>query len=231
MHLMIDEETLGLDTVEGPLVQISVVPFELLGDGPSDAYKSFDIFLDPNQKHLGRTIEPGTLVFWLKENPALLLSILDGTLAASRQFDTFPATRRQYHPAEAMQALSQYIVNIENQFGLEGVHANGPTFDCQFIEHMCKQTGYTLPWKYNKPRCVRTSNMFGDILGDTFWDEGTKTPLEESGAKHDALVDCHRQIRWVQNAYRGLHALAQPNSVELEGLTDDYSGAARLGQD
>jgi len=210
MHLMIDEETLGLDTVEGPLVQISVVPFELMGDGPSDAVKSFDIFLNPDQKHLGRTIEPGTLVFWLKENPALLLSILDGTLAASRTFDTYPVQKRQYRPAEAMYELNYYFWQIDHDHGgIEGVWANGPTFDCQFIEHMAKQTGHPLPWTYNAPRCVRTSNLFGDLLGH-FWDEGTPTELEKSGAKHDSLVDCHRQIRWVQQTYKGLHVATHP---------------------
>ena len=61
------------------------------------------------------------------------------------------------------------------------IWANGPTFDCNILEHAYKSYNIVIPWQYYKVRDART--IYGLCPG-----------LNKYPASHHALEDCRRQI-------------------------------------
>jgi hypothetical protein len=187
-HIMIDLETLGTDPVEAPIIQIGAVAFELEDDGPSDAYPYFRVMVDAQSclvPPFTRIISPDTVAWWADTDPELLVRLM---------------RERGGHPlAEALAELGLWIMQIDD--GIEGVWSNGATFDISMLEAAYKQAGLRTPWHFRTVRDVRTMVM---IAGndERCWEGGTITETEAKGIKHDALVDCLRQVRVMQQTWK-----------------------------
>ena len=72
------------------------------------------------------------------------------------------------------------------------IWAQGPTYDCNILEHAYKSYGKALPWKYYQVRDSRT--VF------SLWPELPIPPTS-----HHALEDCRRQIGMLQDTLRHLN--------------------------
>ena len=187
MHVMIDLETLGTNPATAPIIQIGAVGFTLTGDGPAERTALFRTNVDARsclRAPFNRRIDPSTVAWWVNTDAPLLAKIMGG--------DGLP--------------LAQALVNINEWFARlgsppEGVWANGATFDVTMMEVAYEQAGLPTPWSYRAIRDVRTMAM---IAGDdnACWEGGTKTAYELTGQKHDALVDCLRQLRMVQQTWQ-----------------------------
>jgi hypothetical protein len=187
MHIMIDMETLGIDPVTAPIIQIGAEAFELDGDGPHVGVPPFRLHVDPKSclvAPFNRVINPDTVAWWAETDPELLVQIM----------------RSKERPlTEALAELALWTIRIDD--GIEGVWSNGSTFDIVMLEMAYKQAGMRAPWPFRIIRDVRTMAMIaGDH--DVCWTGGTITDIERDGAKHDALVDCLRQLRMVQQTWK-----------------------------
>lgn len=190
LHYMIDLETVGLRQDKGPVFQAAIVPFLIDGDGPWGEPKDwFNCLINPDQVQYGRQVEMGTLIWWLKENPALFAELM------------IKASEGVHLPA-ALDLMNRYMTIQKHTHNVKNMWANGPSFDIAFIELACAQLGLEVPWKYNAPRDVRISQDYNIFGGES--DGFFVHPLEAEGAKHDAQVDCLRQIRYVQQFHRSV---------------------------
>jgi hypothetical protein len=187
---MLDLETLGLDPVTAPIIQIGAVPFRLEDDGPvTDDPQLTALRINVSAaSNLGepfnRVIAPDTVAWWASTNPALLVKIMRD---------------KEHNLAAALANLGLWVANINDS--IDGVWSNGATFDISMLEMAYKQAGFLTPWSFRAVRDVRTMAM---IAGndEACWTGGIKTEIEEQGEAHDALVDCMRQIRMVQQTWQ-----------------------------
>lgn len=188
MHVMIDLETLGTDPEEAPIIQIGAVAFRLDEDGPAAGvpyYRGMVSAQSCLDHPFHRQISIGTIVFWLSTDPELLLTLLQDPARIDLR--------------EALGELGLWMVRCEEP--IEGVWGNGATFDISMLEMAYKQAGLVPPWHFRTVRDVRTMAMIaGDDEG--CWKGGTVTTSEATGRKHDAVVDCLRQLRMVQQTWQ-----------------------------
>lgn len=187
MHIMIDLETLGTSPVTAPIIQIGAVAFSLTGDGPAERAPLFHVTIEAASSMgppFNRRIDPSTVAWWAKTDPALLVEILEGK---GMPLD------------HGLRALTEWFTRIGE--APEGLWSNGPTFDVVMLELAYQQAHLPIPWSYRAIRDMRTMSM---IAGDDnlCWEGGTKTLHEQTGQKHDALVDCLRQVRVIQQTWK-----------------------------
>jgi hypothetical protein len=187
MHIMIDIETLGVDVMSAPIIQIGAAAFELEGDGPATGCPAFRLHVDPKsclRPPFNRVIHPDTVAWWAETDPELLVEIMRS---------------REQPLLNALAELATWFIRIDD--GIEGVWSNGANFDVAMLDAAYTQAGMRTPWHYRVVRDVRTMAMIaGD--DDRCWTDGLITDTERDGAKHDALVDCHRQIRMLQQTWK-----------------------------
>jgi hypothetical protein len=184
---MIDLETLGTDPADAPIIQIAAVAFELGEDGPNMDIEPLRVLVDaPSclEHPFHRVISPDTVAWWADTDPELLVQLM--------------RDRSRTPLAEALAELGLWIMKTDD--GIEGVWGNGATFDISMLEAAYKQAGLRTPWHFRTIRDVRTMAMIaGD--DDRCFNGGTVTLIEARGTKHDALVDCLRQVRMVQQTW------------------------------
>jgi hypothetical protein len=209
---MIDLETLGTDPVTAPIIQVAAVPFHLDGDGPADRPLAFSeqVRAVTNTVHpFHREISLDTVVWWCRTNPELLVKLLTDPTGMSL--------------SGVLGNLSIYIMSIKEP--IVGVWANGSTFDISMLEAAYRQEGMLCPWDFRAVRDVRTMAMIAHNH-DVCWTGGTVTHYEATGQKHDAQVDCLRQIRLVQQTWqRRIIPLHEPSLMSMA------DAAGSLGQD
>ena len=184
MHIMIDLETLGTNPLTAPIIQIAAVAFNLGVDHPA-TIPHYDARIDARsclRPPLNRAINVDTVAWWAKTDPALLVEIMES------------ATRMPLQ--QGLGGLSAWTSGMD----IEGVWSNGATFDITMLEMAYDQANMHTPWPFRAVRDVRTMAM---IAGDdpVCWDGGPKTEREAIGKKHDAVVDCLRQVRMVQQTW------------------------------
>lgn len=190
MQIMIDLETLGTDPVTAPIIQIGVVAFRLEDDGPacegSGPFFQRAVRAASNLRPpFNRVIDPNTVAWWADTDPKLLVRLLRDTDGDSLR--------------EVLGELGLWIIGLGDD--VKGVWGNGATFDISMLEMAYKQADLLTPWHFRTVRDVRTMAMIaGD--DDRCWKGGTVTAIEATGRKHDALVDCLRQVRMVQQTWQ-----------------------------
>ena len=125
-HCMIDMETMAVST--------NAVKFDPFGNGHKDSIY-FKIDLD-DQDALGREIDPNTLDWWAKQDPAIMEEAfsVDGRIPL----------------AEAMERFHKFA------WGCEAFWSHGATFDLVIIENVLRQLNRPLPWNYWQLRDTRT---------------------------------------------------------------------------
>jgi len=132
-HLMVDMETMAVSP-NAVILTLGAVHFNPYGNGYGDKlYIRFDL---DDQDKLGREIDPNTLDWWSKQDPAIME-------------EAFSPENRT--PVE--DAIDQFH---KFAWGCGAFWSHGATFDLVIIENIYKQLNKTLPWQYWQLRDTRT---------------------------------------------------------------------------
>lgn len=125
---------------------------------------------------ISRTIDPDTMVWWAKQS-----LLAQHALISNRAL----AEERGYTLEQAWNDVDSMVRNAD------ALWANDPDFDCVILKDFM---GPKYPWPFWKHRSVRTMRML---------DQGREFRHEPTLA-HDALSDCHAQIKDVCAIYKAL---------------------------
>lgn len=132
-HLMVDLETMAVSP-SAVVLTLGAVTFNPYGNGYSDKLY-FRLDLDDQDK-LGREIDPNTLDWWAKQDPAIMeeafspdnrISVVDGI----DQFHKFA-------------------------WGCDAFWSHGSVFDIVILENIYRQLGKPVPWQFWQIRDTRT---------------------------------------------------------------------------
>lgn len=132
-HLMVDMETMAVSP-SAVILTLGAVTFNPYGNGYNDKIY-FKINLD-DQDALGREIDPNTLEWWSKQDPAIMEE-------AFSENDRIPLV-------EAVDRFHKFA------WGCDAFWSHGATFDLVILENVYKQLGKTPPWNFWQLRDTRT---------------------------------------------------------------------------
>jgi len=165
---MIDLEGLatGPDTT---ILTIAAQAFDPFGSGYYDRHYYARVTLESQEN---RTIDNGTIEWWATQPE-------HAREEAFGERDRIPLD-------QALDELGRLIWHSKM------IWAQGPTYDCNILEHAYKSYGKALPWKYYQVRDSRT--VF------SLWPELPIPPTS-----HHALEDCRRQIGMLQDTLKYLN--------------------------
>lgn len=132
-HLMVDMETMAVSP-NAVILTLGAVHFNPYGNGYGDKlYIRFDL---DSQDRLGREIDPNTLDWWSKQDPAIME-------------EAFGPENRT--PVE--EAIDQFH---KFAWGCNAFWSHGATFDLVILENIYKQLNKVPPWQYWQLRDTRT---------------------------------------------------------------------------
>lgn len=165
---MIDLEGLatGPDTT---ILTIAAQAFDPFGSGYYDQHYYARITPESQEN---RAIDDGTIAWWATQPE-------HAREEAFGEQDRIPLD-------QALDELGRLIWHSKM------IWAQGPTYDCNILEHAYKSYGKALPWKYYQVRDSRT--VF------SLWPELPIPPTS-----HHALEDCRRQIGMLQDTLKYLN--------------------------
>jgi hypothetical protein len=130
---MIDLETLATGP-NAAVLTLGAVKFNPWGQGYSDKIY-FRIDLD-DQDALGREVDPNTLDWWSKQDPAIM--------------------EEAFHPDDRI-PLKEAVDRFHKfAWGCDQFWSHGATFDLVIMENLYKQLEKPLPWNFWQLRCTRT---------------------------------------------------------------------------
>lgn len=132
-HLMVDMETMAVSP-DAVVLSLGAVHFNPWGNGYGDKIY-FKIDLD-DQDRLGRAIDPLTLDWWSKQDPAIMEEAFSPNDRISLE--------------EAMDQFHKFA------WGCDCFWSHGATFDLVILENILRQMGRPLPWNYWQLRDTRT---------------------------------------------------------------------------
>lgn len=135
-HLMVDMETLAVSP-NAVVLSLGAVHFDPYSTGHSDSIY-FRIDIDDQDK-LGREIDPNTLDWWAKQDPAIMEEAFS------------PDNRISL--VDAMDQFHKFA------WGCSAFWSHGATFDLVMIENIYRQLNKALPWNYWQLKDTRT--LFG----------------------------------------------------------------------
>lgn len=169
MDVMIDIETCGTG-VDACILTVAAQCFDPLQRSDLDQQRTFYARVDPESQP-DRNISEGTIEWWAKQ-------------PKQAQEEAFGLDNR-IALRDVLSGLHKLVWHCNR------VWANGPTFDCNILEHAYKSHDIVLPWQYYKVRDARTVY-------------GLAPHLEKYPASHHALEDCRRQIYLLWDALESL---------------------------
>lgn len=170
MDVMIDIETCGTG-VDACILTVAAQCFDPLQRSDLEQHLTFYARVDPESQP-DRNISDGTIEWWARQPQAA-------------QEEAFGVDDR-IPLLDCLQQLHRLVWHCNR------VWANGPTFDCNILEHAYKSHDIVLPWQYYKVRDART--IYGLVPA-----------LEKYPASHHALEDCRRQIYLLWDALEYLN--------------------------
>jgi exodeoxyribonuclease VIII len=132
-HLMVDLETLAVSP-RSVVLSLGAVHFDPRGSDINDSIY-FKISID-DQDQLNREIDPKTIDWWSKQDPAIMEEAfsVDNRISLNDAMDRFH----------------------KFAWGCESFWSHGATFDLVIIEDILRQLNRPLPWNYWQLRDTRT---------------------------------------------------------------------------
>ena len=198
MDIMVDIETLGLAGTS-QILQIAAISYHRES---GHIYGKFEGVVELPDKI---EVNPDTLLFWIKENPVLLTSLMTRKSGQSEK--------------DVVKAFADWIVyQTESNYRVKDVvmlWGNGANFDNRIIFEKCQAYGIDYPISYRNDRDFRTLvELYIDITGDDYEKFKTKilglaiekcpSMIGRKFVKHDALCDCVFQILQMIAMYTAL---------------------------
>ena len=168
-HTMLDMETLAVSP-NAVVLSLGAVHFDPYGTGYSDSLY-FRIDID-DQDALGREVDPGTLEWWGRQDPAIMEEAFS------------PDNRIPL--VEAMDRFHKFA------WGCSAFWSHGATFDLVIIENIYRQLNKPLPWNYWQLRDTRT--LF-DLGHDPEMPQGSKhNALEDAIRQAVGVQNVYRKL-------------------------------------
>lgn len=168
-HLMVDLETMDTSP-DATILTLGAVHFNPYGNGYGDKIY-FRINID-DQDALGRKVDPGTLDWWAKQDPAIMEE-------AFSPDDRVPLV-------EAIDRFHKFA------WGCSAFWAHGSLFDIAIIENVYRQLGKPVPWQYWQIRDTRT--LF-DLGYDSDMPQGSKhNALEDAIRQAAGVQNIYRKL-------------------------------------
>ena len=132
-HLMVDLETLAVSP-DAVVLSLGAVHFDPYTTGYSDSIY-FKIDLD-DQDRFGRAIDPNTLDWWSKQDPAIMEEAfsMEGRIPLEKAMDRFH----------------------KFAWGCDAFWSHGSIFDIAILENIYRQLEKPLPWNFWQIRDTRT---------------------------------------------------------------------------
>lgn len=165
---MIDLETLST-LPDCAIVSIGAVAFNMDNDDTADFY----VTIDPrDSKRYGMSITQDTLDWWRKQKPEAVKAWAENGIPVKDAGDRF----------------TEFMRENTNKFDVN-VWSNGIDFDLPPMKNLLRLTENELMWFYWNQMDCRS------IFKAASFDVKTAT---RKGTYHNALDDCHDQIRWIK---------------------------------
>lgn len=174
IEIMIDLETLG--NVSDPvIIQVSAVAFDRKGN----IIDTFNKLVNP-QSQPDLSINADTIKWWLSQDSKVINNVFAGSILNG---DDLKWT---------LNTFNMFIDNLRLDYDNVNFWGNGLMSDGLWLKSAYESCQLTIPFKYYEYRDVRTLTDIGHhVLGVDYKKE---TPFE--GNAHDAIDDCHHQIKY-----------------------------------
>lgn len=117
----------------------------------------------------GRTIDAGTVKWWLKQSQDARNDILGG---------------RQHTLDDALRAFESWLDEHTLARNMRCIWGNGADFDCVILRESFKACGMNEPWLFKNNRCFRTLKSLWPNI----------EPPAAVGTHHNALDDAQYQV-------------------------------------
>ncbi len=183
-HIMLDIETLA-NRPDAAIIQIAAVAFDPHTGETGAEFSRYVCDI------AGRHVDAATVAWWLQRAAA-------PAMGAAMQ-----ASRNQLWGD--LTDLAQWFGALER---VAGVWSHGATYDLPVLQHaFATELHCEPPWGYRTPRDTRT--IYALTSGGV---PPTFVPVDGAG-KHDALADCHTQIRQLCAAL----AILRVGQFEVDG--------------
>jgi hypothetical protein len=184
-RVMLDLETLDTSST-AMIISLGAVEFSVEGGKLGEEfYKVFDLNEKHGQTTHGRTLNPGTVKWWLGQSDS-----------ARHPFTS--TTHPVWKTMDILVSFREYLLGISPEEPLE-LWGNGADFDNVILGSLYEAYGQRAPWSYGMNRCFRTLKNLGIKLGPG---EGT----ERFGVHHNALDDAKHQAYYAIQYLRRLSA-------------------------
>jgi hypothetical protein len=166
-ELMLDLESMGLPP-NGAIVSVGACFFDLERGEIGPTFKK-NIHLATAVRD-GGVIEPGTIMWWLRQGDEARMSILNDT----------------YDVRQVLQEFSDWIAE-HSSFKAVRPYGNGAAFDLTLLNSAYRRSGIATPWTFFNERCFRTvRNIYPQV---------EYNPDDKGDGAHDALVDAIFQAK------------------------------------
>lgn len=204
--LSVDCEGLGT-AYDSPLISIGARFFDKT---TGKLFQSFyvEIALNSlgNQWQRNFRVDPDTVRWWIMQSDR-----------AKKVFEKPDSEKKTV--ATALLELNHWIIK-ESRSGPIAVWCNGPSQDATWIEHAYTVGGHglALPWKYDRPRDMRTiTDLATELVG---WNWKT---VKAVGTSHNAVDDADYQANCISSAFAAMRAglKTTPKAIPYTDDEDD----------
>ena len=184
-NYMVDIETTGTRPDLNHIVEVAIVPFELIHTNvvisPEEYHLKFK--LNSDQKH--RQYDPSTMTWWGKQNKQI----------ADKVFSQF--FNPEINNAQVLTQLAIFISHTTN--GKARFWSKPNSFDYMFLQSLFKDFQIVFPFSY-----WNALDLSGFCSGLAYLQQNTLDSKiyepETRSLAHDSMGDCYFQLDWISNA-------------------------------
>jgi hypothetical protein len=191
LDIMVDLETLAVN--DSPvIIQLSGVIFDRM---TGKTYEEFNELISPESGITsGLSVNGDTVAWWLTQECKVIKDVFLKSITSGKKLD------------KVLMAFSKFINDVKKTHNVESISlwGNGILSDNLWIQSNFKAVGLAECFQYNEHRDVRTLVQVGiDILGKDFKKDTTFV-----GNEHNAIDDCHHQIKYCVKINKELKKIA-----------------------
>lgn len=177
-HIMIDIETMGNES-NSAIVSIGAVEFNMVtGETGKEFYTNVSL---KSSLDVGLQINADTVMWWMKQSDEARKSLTDGE---TKDIES------------ALYDLAAFIIDCGGKNCQ--VWGNSARFDLGILSDAYSKVGSKIPWDFRNERCVRTLVSFLPEI---------KNMTKFFGVAHNAIADCHFQIKYCSETWNALNAI------------------------
>ena len=225
LHIMVDNETLGIQPNRNPVLQMALVYFDPENFTVNDTKAVY--FPMDEQIQKGRVVNKETVDWWGKPERRDVLNTILGEMNQAKPCE------------EGLWEIYRWLDDLRKTVGggkaVKTVFWAKPVgFDYPFVDGLFLDHGVPSPFHYQQviDMCSHITSMLKaaffhtyhrqlphGVALDMYWRLRIKTTQEEAGA-HNAINDCLYQIKWLKIATENTKSVLE--HYDLHGDLKDY---------